>query len=328
MSDDLDTFKGKVKLRHLVVALAVADHGSAVAAAGALFISQPAVTRTIHELERILGVSLFDRTAHGMTPTAYAEPFLQHARAVLSHLRQATEHIRELTDAERGTVTVGLHLAGGSLLQRAVVDLKRAKPMVNVKVLEGPPDRLRKQLAAGAIDLVVSRLSSFTRPAPGEGERLSHERLFDEEIQVVCGRGSKWLGEHPRAVGELVDEPWVLPLPGMSLRRELEDAFLESCGRLPQNTVETTSLGTVQRLASDAGFLAVLPEQALETLPLLEVLPVSGFHISSDVGVVWAKDHIASPVSELLLAYLRDQARRSIDDEPDQDGQESLLPIS
>lgn len=310
-AEHIDLFTGRLKLRHLVVALTIAEHGSAVAAASALYVSQPAVTRLLHELEATLGVELFERTSQGMAPTPYAEPFLRHARAAISHLRHGTEHVRELASADRGSVTVGLHLAGSALLQEAVLALKREKPLVQVTVLELSPPRLRAELSTGGVDLVVSRSGSFAGRDRQIGDALVHEHLLHETVCVVVARDSPLLADAPWRLAGLIDHPWVLPPPGLALREELERAFDEAAGHLPRNTVETTSLATIQRLTGQGGFIALLPEQAVEPLGSLTPLPVADCRLSTSVSVAWAEDHRPGAVSRLLLQHLRDAAARA-----------------
>lgn len=106
---------GRLKLRHLLLVDALTSRGSVVAAAAALHVTQPVATRSLHDLEAILGVSLYDR-GRGIAPTIFGEAFTAHARAVIAQLTQAGRHVVELADADRGTVVVGTHLAGSNVL--------------------------------------------------------------------------------------------------------------------------------------------------------------------------------------------------------------------
>ena len=154
---------GRLKLRHLLLVDALSRQGSVVGAAAALHITQPVATRSLHDIESILGVSLFDRGPRGITPTIFGEAFTTHARAVIAQLTEAGRHVVELADANRGTVIVGTHLAGSNvLLPGAIARLKVHHPLLTVVVREGTPEQLLTDLEAGRIDLIVGRLTSPT----------------------------------------------------------------------------------------------------------------------------------------------------------------------
>src|SRR5580698_1567447 len=86
---ELDLLNGRLKLRHLVLVTAIADQGSVLRAAEQLRLAQPAVTRSLREVEQILGVELFERGPRGCTPSMFGVAFLEHARTVLAELRLA-----------------------------------------------------------------------------------------------------------------------------------------------------------------------------------------------------------------------------------------------
>ncbi|MFF4473628.1 LysR family transcriptional regulator [Streptomyces sp. NPDC001599] len=100
---------GRLRFRHLVLIDALSRHGSVVGAAAELHVTQPAATRSPHELEDILGVPLFERGPRGVTPTVFGEAFTRHARAVLAQLTQAGRRAVKPADADRGTVVGGTH---------------------------------------------------------------------------------------------------------------------------------------------------------------------------------------------------------------------------
>jgi DNA-binding transcriptional LysR family regulator len=98
---------GRLKMRPLVLVDARARQASVVGAAAALHITQPVATRTLQELETILGVPLYERGPRGVTPTTIGEASTQHARAVLAQLSQADRHVTELADAYRAPWSSG-----------------------------------------------------------------------------------------------------------------------------------------------------------------------------------------------------------------------------
>lgn len=307
---DEDFFHGRLKLRHLAVALVVAEEGSTVAAAKRLYVSQPAVTRAIHDLEDILGVPLFERTPSGMRPTEMAEPFVEHARAALSHIRRAHAHVGEMANGTRGRVVVGVHLAGANLLlPRAIGALKAERSFVEVVVREGPPDELFRRVATGDIDLMVTRVTVATERRRVSGEDLRVEALYDEPFAVVCGTTYDVPHSDPLRLADLADAQWVLPLRSTALRRELEAAFARARLEMPARTVECTSVTTVSALVAESGFIGVLPATLAAASGGLRTLDVVDCCLTSGIGVVWAEDMALTPTSTAMLDHLRRAAQ-------------------
>ena len=85
----------RIKYRHLQCFLAVAQHGSLQKAADVLAITQPAVSKTLKELEDLLAVRLFERGRRGAVPTREGEAFLRHAGASVSALREAVASVAQ-----------------------------------------------------------------------------------------------------------------------------------------------------------------------------------------------------------------------------------------
>lgn len=298
---------GRLKLRHLLLVVTIADEGGVMAAARALYITQPAVTRALHEVEAILEVSLFDRGPHGVTPTVYGTSFVAHARSVLAQLRQADERIGELVRADAGQVVVGTHLAGSNLLlPRAIATVKAEHPHLTVVVREAAPTTLYRALAAGEVDLVIGRL--VARPP----EELAQERLYREPVRLVA-RTQHPVHELRRpSLAALVEFPWILPIEETALRKELEEAFVAESVALPANRVECTSMLTLRQLLLTTDAIAVLPELIArddDGLRVVEAKVEAMARIRQSVGVVSARDRTPSPGAAALLEELRRAAR-------------------
>lgn len=291
---------GRLKLRHLIIVTTIADEGSVVAAARALYVTQPVVTRALHEVEEILSVPLFERRPHGVVPTAYGDSFVMHARAVLAQLRQADSRIRELADGEAGRVVVGVHLAGSNVvLPQAIAALKAERPGLTIVVREATPDVLQRGVLAGEVDLVIGRLMAH---AP---EGLDQRRLYLEPIRIVAR------AEHPAhridhpSLADLAGLPWILPIEQTALRTELEEAFLAAGVGVPEDRIECTSMLTLQHLLVTSDVLAALPMLVARNDDRLRLVPVELQSIRRSVGVTTAHGRPVSPGVRALVDHLR-----------------------
>lgn len=300
----IDLLNGRLKLRHLVLVVAIADHGSVLRAAEHLHLAQPAVTRSLREVETVLGVDLFTRGPRGVTPTMFGDVFIEHARAALAELRRAGERITGLADGAVGTVTIGTLLAGSNvLLPRAIAALKRDRPGITVIVQEATFDAQVPRLLDGEIDLILGRLN------PIDGLRgLRQITLYGEPVRLVARSGHPARTLPDLGLADLLVYPWVLPLERTALRTELEQLFRAEGLALPGNLVECTSVLTVRTLVRDTDMVAALPELVVRTDAGIAPLPVPLATVRRQVGVTLPAHRAPTPSARLMLDHLHREA--------------------
>jgi DNA-binding transcriptional LysR family regulator len=300
----IDLLNGRLKLRHLVLVVAIADHGSVLRAAEHLHLAQPAVTRSLREVENLLGVDLFTRGPRGVTPTLFGDAFVEHARAVLAELRRAGERITGLADGEVGTVTIGTLLAGSNvLLPRAIAALKKDRPGITVIVQEATFDAQVPRLLDGEIDLILGRLNPID-----DLRGLRQITLYGEPVLLVARRDHPARALPDLGLADLLAYPWVLPLEQTALRSELEQVFRASGLTLPGNLVECTSVLTVRTLVRDTDMIAALPELVARTDADIAPLPIPLETVRRQVGVTLPAHRAPTPSARLMLDHLQHEA--------------------
>ena len=226
-----------IKLHDLHVLMAVVQAGSMSKAAALLNTTQPAISRSIAELERTIGVRLLDRNPQGVEPTAYGRALLDGGVAVFDGLRQAAKNIEFLADPAAGEVRVGCTplLAAGFV--SALVDrLSRRYPRIVFHVVTGYVEPLHRELIERNVDLLI--VWRFGRVVD---ERLDFEVLFDDSCVVATGAQSPWARRRRIGLAELANESWVLPPPGSWIGSVAREAFRASGFDYPRATVVTDS---------------------------------------------------------------------------------------
>ena len=297
----------RLKLRQLVLLQALGENGNLRRSAAALSLTQPAATRMLQELEETLGLKLFERSPRGMAPTSYGEAMIRHAGAVLADLDSAREELAALAEGLHGRVAVGTLMSTASLLlPRAIVRAKARAPRLQVFVQEGTHEQLLEALLAGDLDLMLGRV------LPGNAqEMVSVEILYREEFRVVCGSANP-LGRRRAKLGDLVDNPWILPPPHVPLRERLDALFLSQTGRRPADLVESVSVLANLTLLRESSALGVLPAETAKQyakLGLLAELNVSLKDILGPVALVTRRNQARSPAAEGFLGLLRTVAQ-------------------
>lgn len=302
---------GQLKLRHLTMIDALSEYRSMVRAAEHLHITQPVISRSLQELEEILGVTLFERTPRGLTPTVFGEAFTLHARNVIAQLGQAGTHILELAEGRRGTVTVGTHLFGSNvLLPQAIADMKAQSPEATVVVQIGTPEDQFADLRAGRLDMIVGRLNPLAQP----GQETTRA-LYEEPICLVTRHDHPLQNDPVPALSALVEQPWVVPVVGTWLRQELEELLASKGLGLPANRVECTSYLTLHRLIVTTDAIGLLPTLVVaEDSRMRALAQFSG--LRQTIGVTNVAARTLTPTADELLRHLvrsGDQVRRQID---------------
>ncbi len=267
--------------------LAVAERGSLRAAARHLNVSQPSMTRSIHELEKELGVVLFERRAQGVALTPLGEVFLRRAKAVRSEFRRARDELDQLRGKAHGHIRMCLSSAAHmALLPNALGPFRQRFPDVTLEIIDAVLPRVDKELKDGTIDLYIG-------PVHGRlsGE-LSSEKLFDNQRIIVCRSGHPLAGA--TSLGELSGAEWVTTTITQNSEDELSPLFAGHGLPPPKLVIQANSTLTYFFTIASSDLLAMLPVQwaqvpafsrALQRIDVAEPLKAPSIRIVRRTGL-------------------------------------------
>lgn len=294
----------RLKFRQLRLLVEVDEQRNILKASEQLNIAQPAATKSIRELEDILGVSLFDRSSRGVTPTPYGEVVISHAKLILSQVRQISEEVTSIAQGVTGHINIGTLLAASpSLIPKSVLKLKKERPNITVTIIEGTNDKLMPALRTGDIDIVVGRLPEFR-----EREGISQDVIYDEPIAIVARKNHPLLGENNLEFARLKEFDWILPPTSTSLRRQIESEFRNEGLEPPRESIESISILTNFKLLRETDMLAAMPLHVAEHNDDLAVLPISFKGATSDVGVSYRSNYTLSTAVSYFIETLKNVA--------------------
>lgn len=298
----------RVKFRHLQCFLEVARQQSVVKAAASLSVTQPAVSKTIRELEELLGVALFERRGRGVALTRFGEVFLRYAGASVTALRQGIDSISQARAKGGVAIKVGaLPTVSTQVMPRAVLLFKQEHIGTVVRVVTGQNSVLLSQLRTGDLDLVVGRLAD-----PELMTGLSFEHLYSERVSFVVRPGHPLLKAKPFNLAKIAAYTVLMPTEG-SIIRPLVDRFLIANGiGSPPDQIETVSMAFGRRYTrmSDAVWLisrGVIAEDLADGV--LAELPVATEGTTGPVGLTTRADIPPSLPAVMLMQTIREAAR-------------------
>ncbi|MBN4668105.1 LysR family transcriptional regulator [Pandoraea nosoerga] len=299
----------KLKFHQLQVFDRVLETGSLVRAANETGLTQPAVSKIVHELEACFEGPLFVRSNRGMQPTELGELLGHRVKSLMAELRYLTDEVNAFSAGTSGHVIVGtLISASADLLPRTIAMLKSRAPGVLVTVREATTAQLFPALASGDLDIVVGRLPERALPV-ANAFALTHEVLFNESLCVV-GATRHWEGAGERVpLAQLREGAWILPVPESPSRLAAERLFHDAGLPLPEDVVESLSVLTNIGLMLETARVALMPRAAATPFVesgLLRVLADTMPGSFGDVGYSLRSDKQPSPACERFVACLRE----------------------
>jgi len=306
---DIDrVLRSNLKLRHLQLIVALDQFRHLGRAAEFLSLTQPAVSKSLAEIERMFGLDLFVRSTRGTEPTAYGATAVRFARSVLADYDRTRDEIAAVARGAAGRVSLGaMVVATPELLARAVALMKERSVQTTVAVEEGDLTRLLPRLRVGELDLFVGRLE------PGyAAPDLDTEALYDEPMAIVA-RPDHALAQARRPGWEqLAKLAWVVPPSWASSRIKLEQMFYKHKLDPPVDVVETASfLVTLTFLRERAAiaFVARSVARFLEREGLAATLALKVPIELPPVGIITMRQRMRTPACEQMIDCLREAAR-------------------
>ncbi len=299
----------RIRLFHLQILSEVYKQGSILAASRSLHISQPAISKVIHDLEEYFEQPLFIRTSQGMTPTDFSLMLNKHCNELQSNLHHLVDDLNTWQMGISGKVTVGNMLSAyAEFLPKAIIRLKQLAPNVAVSVKVGTNDTLFPELINGTLDIMLGLL-----PTQAE-ENLEHIELYDETLSVVVGR------QNPIAFSGDVDEwlraegiTWIIP-PLSSAAGQAAQAFLHNQGiEVPKQGIESLSILTNLTVLLESNAVLLTPKTVVDRFVQLGIL-VELRHSSTSttcgkVGYSIARNRLLTPACQRFIDLLHENTQ-------------------
>ncbi|WP_428853248.1 LysR family transcriptional regulator [Imbroritus primus] len=293
-----------LNLHLLRIFYTVVDTQSFSKAAETLFISQPAVSKAVRELERQLDLALIERGARpvrGVHLTEAGRALHEHARSIFALERVALEDVRARVGLQRGSLTIGASTTvGGFWLPRYLSAFMRRFPEVPPDLRIGNTHTISQALLDCHLDLAVVEGSV-------EDPRIASTHWHDDALLLVAAAGSELVARRRVAPADLSANVWLLREPG-SGTREVADRFLREHGVTPRHTVEIGSNAAIARVVAEGAGIALLPAMMVaDLIALKRVMRVpyrKDESVSRPLFVLQLKDRPLSPAATAFRALL------------------------
>src|SRR5262245_19472525 len=206
---EIERIERRISLHDLRVLMSVVQAGSMGKAAKRLATSQPAISRSISDLESALGVRLLERSPQGIEPTPYGRALLKRGISVFDELTQGVKDLRFLADPTAGELRIGASIAVAAGFVSGVINrLSQRYPRLAFRVLATDTATAYQALLDRQVDLAVVHIIE-----PIAEEYLHAEPLFQDPQVVVAGVQNPWIRRRRLTLGDLMNEQWTLSPP-------------------------------------------------------------------------------------------------------------------
>ncbi len=292
-------------MRHLRCFLEVARQRSITKAAEALNTVQPALSRTLRELEDEIGQPLFERTGQGLVLTMAGETFMRYVGTGMSQIQMGLRQMRD--HGGNQAVTMGmLPNVVRTLVPRAVARFKDSAPHIDVRlVTSGAPDMIAR-LRQGEIDFLIGRLLSLE-----DIKGISFEPLYAESLTFVVRPDHPLAGRKQVTLQDIDAHLVLAPFPNTIIRKEL-DKFCVGHGLAEfSNKIETISFEFIRAYLVGHDAVACVPLGAVRQELAggrLARLDIHGDELVGSVGLTFIAGREINPAAAQLAEIIREEA--------------------
>jgi DNA-binding transcriptional LysR family regulator len=290
----------KINFKQLLTFLAVAEHSSFKKAADALFISMPAVSMQIKQLEEQLGVVLFQRTTRKVDLTAEGEQLMITARKAMAELESGLARLQQTVDIQQGHLSFGcVPTIASTRLPAILTEFAKKYPGVSVHVRELAQRELLEAVRRSEVDFGIG-------PVEEKKTDLDFSSIFIDEYVALLPKSYADKGRAGISLRELSKMP-LLTLGTSTLFREHLNEALKASGLVSERNYEFTHVTTLVAMAEAGLGIAILPRVAIPVKTRLKTVKIINPALTRTIGIVKIKGHTLSPAAARLVDLCNQQ---------------------
>lgn len=276
--------------------VAIRQYGSFSAAADALHVTQPAVSKRIATLEEQLGASLFDRIGRTTVLTEAGRTLLPRAERMLTEFAELREKISGLQGRVRGRLSLGTsHHIGLHRLPPVLREYSHRFPGVELDLHFVDSEDGCSGVANGALEMAIVTLPLSPPPI------LVAKKVWDDPLVLVTGKEHPLAGRETITIAELADYDAILPGAGTYTRGLLEDE-LKLTQREIHTGLSTNYLETNKMMTSIGLGWSILPESMVDKD--LHRITLKGIELHRSLGYVVHRDRSLSNATQAMINLL------------------------
>ncbi|WP_285768734.1 LysR family transcriptional regulator [Peribacillus sp. SI8-4] len=286
-------------IKHLQYFIEVTNFNNFTRAADHLFITQPAISKMIKNLETELGVELFDRSRKQLILTDAGKVVLEQAKLIDKAFRNLETEVDNLLGLKTGHVRIGLPpIIDASFFPQILSRFHEQYPNITFQLVEDGSKKIEESVQKDQIDIGVIVL-------PTNIELFHHFSFLEEDINLIVHPSHPFANREEIDLSELENESFILFNKDYVLR----DLIISSCseaGFSPHIVTESSRWDFIEEMVYCKLGIALLPESLCRHDDRIRSIKVKNPSISWKLGFIWSKDHYLSYAAKEWLKYTKD----------------------
>ncbi len=255
-----------MNFKHINYVLTVCREGSFTGASKKLFISQPALSQTIKQIESDLGEPIFDRSTDPLTLTYAGQRYVEAAQQMLDIERNLRAKIAEAKQEMHGRIHVGISAQRGiQLLPCVIPEFVKKYPYIKIDLVEYGSATLERLTAEGQCDLAL--ITTTKKP-----NKLNYVLIENEQLVLMAARSTqlahRFNDGEPIDITEAINEKFVYMREGHSVRT-IQDRLFERYHISPNVLIETSNMEAAKNVTARSNAVMLIPRVYVEDSPEL-----------------------------------------------------------
>lgn len=289
-----------MEIRQLKYFMEVAEREHVSEAAAHLHVAQSAISRQIANLEKELGVELFEREGRNVKLSPIGKTFLHHTKVAMKAIDHAKKQIDEYIDPERGSIKIGFPTSlASNLLPTVLSEFKKKHTKISFQLRQGSYNFLIESVKNREIDV------AFLGPIPEYHPDIYGTVLFSENLYVLVPNEHRIANRKSVYLSELKNEPFVLFPKGYIFNKLAIDGCKEA-GFEPHITSEGEDLDAIKGLVAAGMGITLLPESAFSEMKstYTSKIAISSPQLCRTVGIITPKHRDLAPSEKVFFDFV------------------------
>lgn len=280
----------------------VANHGNITKASEELLISQPAISKSIKNLEDQLGGSLFIRTKRGVILTEEGKEFYKYIKQAMEYIKNAESKFTDLINLETGTIRIGISTTLTKEFLLPYLEIFHTKyPNINIEIITNITNELIPKLRNGLIDIIILNINKNRY-----GDDIEIKKVKEIHDCFICNNSYKELLNKKISIKKLTEYPLILLPKGANTRNYIEE-IASNYGVILKPNIELASISLNIEFARIGLGISYIPKEyikkqldnkELNIIDLKEEIP------PRYIGIAMSSNHVPNFSTKKLIEII------------------------